>query len=359
MQRRATRSPRLSPSERPPSRLGSLDALRGLAALAVVLFHYTTNLRLNYPQFNPPIELPHGHFGVELFFVVSGFVIFMSLARVRSVAEFAIARVGRLYPAYWAAVLFTSAILSTGGLPDRALDWTSSILNLSMLQEFFGARHVDGVYWTLSRELVFYLLMGALLRWKKTDRVHAVMGLLLLVQAGLSIAARTGLPELRHNNLASMLLFPYIHLFSAGIALYGIHRNRHSRRDLLLLGSTVLCELLLPRPEGGTLGHLIVLACMTGVGLVATDRLRWLATRPLLWLGSISYALYLVHQNIGYWMIHRLTANGISLPLSLALALGTSLVTAHLLRNLIEEPGQQAIKAWWKRRQDVAAAQAN
>lgn len=340
----------MSSTAHSPSRLASLDALRGIAALAVVCFHYTTNLRFNYPEFRPRLELPHGHFGVELFFVVSGFVIFMSLARAKSVADFAVSRFARLFPAYWAAILLTCATLSTGGLAERTIGPADALLNVTMLQEFFGRPHADGVYWTLSRELVFYLLMGLLLGSNKIHRTHAVMALLLVFQALLSFWVRMGHPEVRNDETASLLLYPYIHLFAAGISLYGLHRNSDSRPDRLLLLGAIICELLLPRPEGGNLGHLIVLASIAAVGLAASGRLQWLAQRPLLWLGSISYALYLLHQNIGYWLIHRLTDLGVSLGLATACALLTSLALAHLLRSRVEEPGQRAIKQWWKRR---------
>jgi peptidoglycan/LPS O-acetylase OafA/YrhL len=338
-----------------PSRLASLDALRGIAALAVVCFHYTTNLRLNYPEFRPSFELPHGHFGVELFFVVSGFVIFMSLARAKSVADFAVSRFARLFPAYWAAIFLTCATLATGGLADRSIGTADTLLNVTMLQEFFGRPHADGVYWTLSRELVFYLLMGSLLAWKRMHQNHALMALLLVVQALLSVWVRMAHPDVRNDETASLLLFPYIHLFAAGISLYGLHRNLDSRPDRLLLLGAITCEMLLPRPEGGNLGHLIVLASIAAVGLAAVGRMQWLAQRPLLWLGSISYALYLIHQNIGYWLIHRLTAHGVSLGQATACALLISLALAHLLRSRVEEPVQRAIKQWWKRRTANAA----
>jgi peptidoglycan/LPS O-acetylase OafA/YrhL len=89
--------------------------------------------------------------------------------------------------------------------------------------------------------------------------------------------------------------------------------------------------------------------------MATTGRLQWLVSRPLLWLGSISYALYLIHQNIVYWLIHRLTSAGWSLPAATLAALALALALAHALRNLVEEPGQLAIKRWWKRRQQPAA----
>jgi peptidoglycan/LPS O-acetylase OafA/YrhL len=87
--------------------------------------------------------------------------------------------------------------------------------------------------------------------------------------------------------------------------------------------------------------------------MATTGRLQWLVSRPLLWLGSISYALYLIHQNIGYWLIHHLTAAGWSLTTATLAALALAL--AHALRNLVEEPSLRAINQWWKGRQQPAA----
>ena len=346
----------LSPvPERPSSssRLHALDALRGIAALAVVGFHYTANLQYNYPQFQPAFSIPYGQ--RRFFFIVSGFFIFMSLGNARSATDFAVSRFARLFPAYWAAVLLTATTLATGGLPDRTLTLLPTLFNLTMLQEFFGIRHVDGVYWTLSRELVFYAGMATLLIFRQIARTHLIIGSLLALQAAISIAVHASVIALPGRHAPSLLLYPYFHLFAAGIALFGIHRSPSSRRDWFLLAATIACELLLPPPNDAVLGHLIVLTSIGAVWMAITGRLQWLARKPLLWLGSISYALYLIHQNIGYWLIHRLTSAGWSLHGAILAALLLAIALAHALRNLVEEPGQLAIKRWWKRRQQPTA----
>lgn len=335
------------------ARLQAINALRGIAALSVVGFHYTANLQYNYPQFQPAFSIPHGQ--RRFFFIVSGFFIFKSLGNARSATDFAASRIARLFPAYWAAVLLTAATLATGGLPDRTLTPLHTLFNLTMLQEFFGIRHVDGVYWTLSRELVFYAGIGLLLTFRKTARAHLLIGFLLAAQASISLIVHTSGLTLPAPHARSLLLYPYIHLFAAGFALFGIHRSPSSRRDWFLLAATIACELLLPPPNDGKLGHLIVLTSIGAVWMAITGRLQWLARKPLLWLGSISYALYLIHQNIGYWLIHRLTAAGWSLPAATLAALALALALAHALRNLVEEPSRRAINQWWTGRQQPAA----
>ena len=94
-------------------RIPELDSLRGIAALCVMYYHYTHFFRfkLNY-SFNEAFDFKYGHHGVELFFIISGFVIFMSLERVSSVKEFIYKRFIRLFPTYWACLSLTLLVVS-------------------------------------------------------------------------------------------------------------------------------------------------------------------------------------------------------------------------------------------------------
>ena len=98
--------PRTQPPKPPPIR-GELDALRGMAAMAVVVFHYTTRARNNGVQL---FDFEIGHYGVQLFFCVSGFVIYWTLERSKTLMDFAVSRFSRLYPAYWAAIALLLAL---------------------------------------------------------------------------------------------------------------------------------------------------------------------------------------------------------------------------------------------------------
>src|SRR5690606_6778553 len=84
------------------ARLGELDALRGLAALAVVAFHYTTSYAQQVGHLQPlGFGFTPGNYGVHLFFLISGYVIFMTLEHTRDGMDFVVSRFSRLYPAYW------------------------------------------------------------------------------------------------------------------------------------------------------------------------------------------------------------------------------------------------------------------
>src|SRR5690606_9220061 len=103
-----------------------------------------------------------GTFGVDLFFVISGFVILLT-AWGRTVPQYVASRVSRLFPAYWVAVALTGVLL-LWIWPDRKPVSVPQVgANLTMVQSAFGIGHLDGAYWTLWTELRFYLLVGLLM----------------------------------------------------------------------------------------------------------------------------------------------------------------------------------------------------
>ena len=123
-------------------RIASLDVTRACAATAVFLFHYGA--------------FPFGYLGVELFFLLSGFVLTLP-SRHDSIFQFARARCVRLYSAYWVALVLTlCAILWKGERPSLV----AVAANATMLTAFLGQRYIDGVYWSLTEEIIFYLLVG-------------------------------------------------------------------------------------------------------------------------------------------------------------------------------------------------------
>ena len=153
------------------NRLKELDALRGIAAISVMLFHYTSI----YPDFFPErrsigVRFDAGGYGVFLFFGISGFVISRTLENTVGIADFTIKRVARLFPAYWAAVLITTLVVQWSGTERLQAEFETVMINLTMLQGFFFVPSVDGVYWTLTVELAFYIC--AALAWMARKRVR-------------------------------------------------------------------------------------------------------------------------------------------------------------------------------------------
>ena len=157
-------------------RLYELDLLRFLAALAVVLFHYT--FRGNAADDMSTLSFPalsgyskYGYLGVELFFMISGFVIVLS-ASGRTVFAFANSRAKRLFPAYWFGVTLTSLCIVAFGDDRYSVTFVQYLQNLPMVGGFWGVTFIDGVYWTLIVELHFYFLVGLMIAAGQFKRVQ-------------------------------------------------------------------------------------------------------------------------------------------------------------------------------------------
>ncbi|WP_295991373.1 acyltransferase [Rugamonas sp.] len=336
-------------------RLTALDSLRGLAAMMVVLFHYTTRYGELFGHSAPPsATLPWGYLGVNLFFMISGFVIFMTLEKTVRPMDFIVSRFSRLYPAYWGAVALTWAVVAVLGLPGKEVGPLTALLNLTMLQGLMHVAAVDGVYWTLEVELLFYA--GALLLFRLG--LLARVPLLLLALFALRLvyfgAARWGhvdLPWLAYH----LLILQYIPWFAAGIMVYRLARGSATpRADMALIA---LAAALLAVAEGWPLALLLAGLSLLLYG-AASGRLAWLGQPLLVGLGTMSYTLYLVHENIGWALIRRLEAAGVGPDGAILAALLCSMLLALSLTLLVERPALRGLRLAWRRRQERRAADA-
>lgn len=327
------------------ARLYGLDGLRGLAALSVVLFHYTVKYDQVYGERLPvasPLGFDVGQYGVELFFMISGFVIFMTLDKTKHAADFVVSRLSRLYPAYWVALATTFVVLSFGILADKHVGFMQLAANLSMLQGLIGVRHVDGVYWSLQVELVFYVWM--LLFW--ATGMLPYIGHILIAWLLTSAFAHIR-PDLLDPSLPlgkHLLILRYIPYFAMGIGFFLWSARRMRSRTTMAL---VVLSLLAVKPASDHERMLVSLGLPALFWLAVSGRTVVFEHRVLVFLGAISYPLYLLHQNIGYAAIatmmrggiHGLAAAGLAALLALALAWG--------LHRLVEVPAMHAIRSWY------------
>ena len=214
------------------ARVVELDALRGLAALAVVAFHYTTHYGNEVGHLGDmPVSFDFGNYGVELFFLISGFVIFMTLERTRTAMDFVVSRFSRLFPAYWTAILLSSVVVYTIGMPSQRLPWSDVAFDFTMIQEILGAEHLDGSYWTLQVELFFYVQMLVWFMLGQLKRIHWIILAWLLIAVGFGEAGKHGMHV--SYTIGELLIVRYIPFFAIGILFYrlrtqppGGHRPR-------------------------------------------------------------------------------------------------------------------------------------
>jgi peptidoglycan/LPS O-acetylase OafA/YrhL len=330
-------------------RLQALDAFRGIAAISVVLYHTT----LRYPGFMhglPPSGEPlfpgfrageAGVLPVLWFFLLSGFVITWTIDRCRTPIDFVVSRVSRIYPAYWASIIVTVAAVALFPLPGVTHTPLQVLANLTMLQSLALIPDVAGVYWSLAVEVLFYVYALALFAaglWR-----FAYVAALAWACLGLAVALfeYAGLPtSWRVNQLLLLHFTPYL---MAGMALYHLWRRQHRGWSAATMA---ICAGAIALSQGPVTAALCY-AAMAFIAAAAEGRLRWLATPPLLWLGSISYSLYLVHEYPSYMVIRAVDHAGAPHPFAIAAALFTSLTLASAVSYGVERPAMRALRGAW------------
>jgi peptidoglycan/LPS O-acetylase OafA/YrhL len=289
-------------------RFYELDLLRFIAAFSVLLFHYSfrghaaDNLSdLDYAWLAPVTK--YGYLGVDLFFLISGFVILMT-ASSGSVKQFMVSRITRLYPAFWVSCTASFIVMSL--LPQRRAMVTLPQFgaNLTMVSGFAGIPFVDNVYWSLLVEMKFYFLVFVVLLARQIGRARQLLGLWLighLVTTLWPVKVLTSLfiPEFAPYFIAGAMFFLVSREgldFYKGFILavcYGLIAVQASH-NMAELGAKY-------HTHYSSVGVALVLALFFAVFfLISTGRTARLGSARWVALGALTYPLYLIHQNIGF-----------------------------------------------------------
>jgi peptidoglycan/LPS O-acetylase OafA/YrhL len=301
-------------------REGFLDVLRFVAASAVLLFHFGFR---GYAMQGQDLAYPelagfamYGYLGVELFFMISGYVIPLSI-RERSVADFAVSRAIRLYPTFWLCVALLAAV------PPLLGDWRfhrplgDTLVNLTMLAELFGSPYLDGVFWTLATELQFYALVALVVGVFGFHRLPGALLVWLLIGAGVTAFAKaTGTRPFYPGGS----FFGY---FCFGAACYFLqHLGQRSARIYALFGLSLPLMLAHSTHKAGattemfrtpvSLAIVLPLLLASAAAIFFSRRISErmksapLLTAAVVFLGGLTYPLYLLHENIGYAVLNTL-----------------------------------------------------
>jgi peptidoglycan/LPS O-acetylase OafA/YrhL len=342
-------------------RFAFVDALRGIAALGVAAFHiyhYGPLPELAATVVPKPLDfmLHHGWAGVQMFFVISGFVIAYTLRGARItpsyLGNFALRRSLRLDPPYWFTIAFviglyaiTSSLFDIDdGLMDDAPTWDQVLAHVFYLQNILGYQNLSAGFWTLCIEVQFYILFAVLLGFAQrltahcSDRAEGAHWLpLILTFAPLAVASLFWFSLDRDNTDWIVHFFAFF--FLGALAWWTLE----GRTPKLAFWAFV-AAILVRQQIAWTLDMRVAL--ITGVaiyGVIQTGRSqRWLNFGWLQRLGKISYSLYLIHYPIS-WIIttlgYELTGDSaVAAAFWLLLSLAASIGVAHALHLAIEGP---------------------
>lgn len=326
-----------SPQPDPRGRVGVVDALRGLASFAVCWYHlvYADGAFGGGGAVASVLRdsARNAWTGVEVFFVISGFVIplalFRTRYRVRSYGSFILKRIVRLDPPYLVSICVCLALWyvwsAVPRLHGQAFNPTllPILLHLGYLNAFFGDKWLNPVYWTLAIEFQYYLGMGLLFaalgspNWRLRAGAFVGLGLLAFL-----------VPD-------PHLVFHYLFVFMLGLCTFQYFVGLMSLRAYVpaLVVLAFGCEL--------TVGFMVAgVSLATAVGIVCIRR-----PIPVLgFLGTISYSLYLVHVPVGVRILGVGLAHshgGIERVLVLLISLTVTIVAAWLFYLVVERPAQR------------------
>jgi peptidoglycan/LPS O-acetylase OafA/YrhL len=335
-------------------RIEALDGLRAVAVMGVVLYHYFVRFAATgdspalYPYGDICAEFPiakYGFMGVQLFFVVSGFVIAMTLERCRTMSEFYLRRFARIWPPLLVCSIITMAVLQVIDSDFAAqrrttmLDFAPSLTMTSpRLWQWLShdIKYIDAAYWSLFVEARFYIYAAIIYRWSAHGKFLRNYIIFAAVGVILAIICRALLQNEKWYLVVDGLFYPEHTLwFAAGILFYEMWHGdlrRVKALGLLALGFVPLVYMLSTiHPDSSivVLGTIsLTILFLFGSFVIRPELLAPLRSRPVLWLGTTSYSVYLLHQNVGLGFISLIPRQ---LPLWLQLVLVAIIFCAVLL----------------------------
>ncbi len=289
----------------------------------------------------------YGYLGVHLFFIISGFVIFMS-AEGATVRSFTASRVARLYPALWVAAPLTALVAWTTASPFFQVSMHQLLANLTLVPQWFAIEFVDGSYWSLAVELQFYLLMIAIIGLGWMPRIEALLaGWLCLTVVDL---IRPIYP------LQFWMDVNWAPFFGAGICCFLIRRHGTSTMRWSLLAACYLLALATllraaTHPDHAVVQWQDVAVPVTVVTVffalfvaIASDRWRGAASPLAMWAGLLTYPVYLLHQNIGYMLLAAAKRAGMPYGLALGVTVVVIVSAAWGIHRFVESPLGPALR---------------
>ena len=340
---------------RPHKRIVELDALRALAAISLMLFHLTHVYSVKYGYSVPlGFEWPYGAYGTQMFFILSGFVNSMSLLRRGRPVDFAVARLIRIVPMFLLVIIANIWIMQLSPLNESPLTTSQLLANLTLLPGVFEQDFVDPVMWTLQVEMLFYFTLVTLYRLGGLKRYFIGWGV-LLVASSLICPALDGIKQQAEgttwfsiaSSVRHLMLLDYVPLFAMGFLIYMIKTNTGAVWKNLLGIAVAACVFhAIDHGKHNPVATVLILGLVTAS---AYGRVPLLRLKPLLFVSTISYALYLCHNNLGCVLIHRLDSNGYPPIACFVLSIVFAFSLATLVTTRIEGPMSKWLRGRWER----------
>jgi len=328
------------------SRIIEFDFIRGIACIMVILYHYTTRYTQAYGDKNYPFELSNGYMAVAIFFLLSGFLCMYNYNEKSEfkVFSFLKKKIFRLYPTFLICVVFTTLICLIL-LPERVVPLKDFILNLTMIPSAFKALSVDGVYWTLLSELVFYVFIGVILSLNLKNKLNLVAlswNVVLLI----TFLLNKNFDNFLISAINYAVIYKYGQHFIIGVMIYKIFYCSN-KKDFVFPTINIILALV-NNYFALSLKYTLFVAVVTLLMIFIVINKKYdfynlnksviRVLTPLSFIAKISFPIYLVHQNFGYAIIELFKNNGVVTELVILIPFALSIVLGWLLNKFVEVP---------------------
>ena len=295
-------------------RLDYLDLLRVFALGSVIIFHYLFNgiskgtvTSVSLTPFSQVAK--NGYLGVELFFLISGFVILYSTQN-RTALQFIKKRFLRLFPMYWLALIVIFAITNLPIWENKGPDFGKFLWNLTMIPTAFGSDWLDGAHWFLMRELQFYLVVVIALALGLGKRLPQIFPWWAII---ICIWNIFDFPRLEIWYFSG-----YFALMTGGAIIFSIREWGATKLRVVGLAAAYICAMDTRMSKASSLAEirnttynkyvvglivtfvfLLILATLSS--RVSNFSFKWAAIA-----GAITYPLFLIHGRLGLLTLQNL-----------------------------------------------------
>ena len=333
-------------------RIRWVDSIRGIAILIVVLFHFSVHRPINYPNF------VWGKHGVDLFFIISGFVMLHSLKNIKSSKQFLINRFSKLYPIYIFSIILISTIFYIIFLKSGVLFYNFTLkkflFNLTMFQQMFNIQCFDNAHWTLKIDLFFYLMLFFIYYFgfmKYLVHIFLFLNIFLLFLFKYNLDFSLSLDFY-------FTIYQFLPLFLIGIILYNIYDDGkcYSYYYVLLVVVFLIQNYFSFKTGWNTPVQIfeysiypLILFAFIFMFLVGIHYSKYIENFNILSkIGDMSYVWYLIHLSIFVEILVPFLQISFHLNFGIAsflISLPTSFIVSYFIHRFIEIPLSLKLKS--------------
>ena len=295
-----------------------LNVLRGVSALLIVLYHYTVQYDKSIGHVMPyTFTVSWGCYAVYTFFILSGFLTVYTCKENTTAIGFLKKRFFRLYPIFWICMVVTTLYMFVI-MPERMPSLKQFLVNLTMVPSLFGIDAVDGVYWTMAKELFFYIAFAIVLRlggikYGKKGWLWVWLGISFL--SAIYVYGPAHFP-LQGGGISLFLMPEYSYAFLAGCSVHYFNISKDLKNKIAWIGYMMVCIAMCFCLESGEIAMFFTVSLGMLIACSQNKLNEWVypvkkVFTPILILSEISYVLYLTHQFIGFGIIQMMERSGL------------------------------------------------